>query len=142
MVMKGYWNLPKATAEVIKDGWLHTGDIGYIDPDGYFFITDRKKDLIIKGGENISSRAIEEILYSHPAVAEAAVIGIKDPVYGEDIKGFVSLKPGKTATPEEIKEYCAGKLKRFFVPKEIAIMSSLPKTLVGKILKKELRKLQ
>jgi long-chain acyl-CoA synthetase len=142
MVMKGYWNLPEATAEVIKNGWLHTGDIGYVDKDGYFFITDRKKDIIIKGGENISPRTIEEVLYSHTCIVEAAVIGIKDPVYGEDIKAFVTLKPGQTATPEEIKEYCTGKLKKFFVPKEIVIMSALPKTLVGKILKKELRKLQ
>jgi long-chain acyl-CoA synthetase len=142
MVMKGYWKLPEATAEVIKNGWLHTGDIGYVDKDGYFFITDRKKDIIIKGGENISPRTIEEVLYSHPSISEAAVIGIKDPVYGEDIKAFVTLKPGQTATPEKIKEYCDGKLKRFFVPKEIVIMSALPKTLVGKILKKELRKLQ
>jgi long-chain acyl-CoA synthetase len=142
MVMKGYWNLPEATAEVIKNGWLHTGDIGYVDKDGYFFITDRKKDIIIKGGENISPRTIEEVLYSHTCIVEAAVIGIKDPVYGEDIKAFVTLKPGQTATPEEIKEYCTGKLKKFFVPKEIVILSALPKTLVGKILKKELRKLQ
>ncbi|MGD0021834.1 MAG: AMP-binding protein [Smithellaceae bacterium] len=141
MVMKGYWNLPEATVEVIKNGWLHTGDIGYVDKDGYFFITDRKKDIIIKGGENISPRTIEEVLYGHACVVEAAVIGIKDPVYGEDIKAFVTLKPGQTATPEDIKEYCAGKLKKFFVPKEIVIMPALPKTLVGKILKKELRKL-
>lgn len=141
MVMKGYWKLPEATAEVIRNGWLHTGDIGYVDKDGYFFITDRKKDIIIKGGENISPRAIEEVLYSHPSIAEAAVIGIKDKVYGEDIKAFVTLKPGQKATPEEIKEYSATKLKKFFLPKEIVIMSVLPKTLVGKILKKELRKL-
>jgi long-chain acyl-CoA synthetase len=141
MVMKGYWKLPEATAEVIKNGWLHTGDIGYVDKDGYFFITDRKKDIIIKGGENISPRTIEEVLYSHPSVAEAAVIGIKDKVYGEDIKAFVTLKPGQKATPEEIKEYCITKLKKFFLPKEIVIMPALPKTLVGKILKKELRKL-
>ena len=142
MVMKGYWKQPEATAEIIKNGWLHTGDIGYVDPDGYFFITDRKKDLIIKGGENISPRTIEEVLYSHPGVAEAAVIGIKDKVYGEDIKAFVALKPGQKTTPDEIKEYCATKLKKFFLPKEIVIMPVLPKTLVGKILKKELRKLQ
>jgi long-chain acyl-CoA synthetase len=142
MVMKGYWNQPEATAEVIKNGWLHTGDVGFMDAEGYFYITDRKKDLIIKGGENISPRAIEEALYAHPAVAEAAVIGIQDKVYGEDIKAFVTLKPGQTVTPEEIKEYCLKKLKRFFVPKEIVIMPALPKTLVGKILKKELRKLQ
>ncbi len=140
MVMRGYWNLPEATAEVIRNGWLHTGDIGYVDQDGYYFITDRKKDIIIKSGENISPRAIEEVLYSHPSVAEAAVIGMKDPVYGEDIKAFVTLKPGTVATPEELEEFCQGKLKRFFVPKEIVILQAMPKTLVGKILKKELRK--
>ena len=141
MVMKGYWNQPDATAEMIKNGWLHTGDIGYVDADGYFFITDRKKDIIIKGGENISPRSIEEVLYAHPGISEAAVIGIKDDVYGEDIKAFVVLKPGQKAAPEEIIDYCKGKLKRFFVPKEVVILSAMPKSLVGKILKKELRKL-
>ncbi len=141
MVMKGYWNMPEATAEVILNGWLHTGDIGYVDADGYFYITDRKKDIIIKGGENISPRVIEEVLYAHPAVSEASVIGIKDKVYGEDIKAFVTLKAGQAATPEDILEYCKGKLKKFFVPKEVVILNAMPKTLVGKILKKELRKL-
>lgn len=141
MVMKGYWNMPEATKEVIKNGWLHTGDIGYVDQDGYFYITDRKKDIIIKGGENISPRVIEEVLYAHPAISEASVIGIKDKVYGEDLKAFVTLKPDEKATPEDILEYCKGKLKKFFVPKEVVILPAMPKTLVGKILKKELRKL-
>ncbi|HDQ03842.1 MAG TPA: long-chain-fatty-acid--CoA ligase [Deltaproteobacteria bacterium] len=141
MVMKGYWNQPEATAEVIKNGWLHTGDIGYMDADGYFFITDRKKDIIIKGGENISPRAIEEVLYAHPCVAEAACIGIEDKVYGEDIKAFVVLKQGKNAESAEIIEYCKGKLKNFFMPKELVILPEMPKSLVGKILKKELRKI-
>lgn len=141
MVMKGYWKLPEATAEVVRNGWLHTGDIGYVDKDGYFYITDRKKDIIIKGGENISPRVIEEVLFAHPDIAEAAVIGTKDKVYGEDIKAFVVLKPGKSATPEEIIEYTKGKLKIFFTPKEIVILTAMPKTLVGKILKKELRKM-
>jgi Acyl-CoA synthetases (AMP-forming)/AMP-acid ligases II len=141
MVMKGYWKMPKETAEVIRNGWLYTGDIGYVDPDGYFYITDRKKDIIIKGGENISPRSIEEILHAHPAVAEAAVIGIKDQVYGEEIKAFVAFKPGQTATADEIKEFCKQKLKKFIVPNEIVILPALPKSLVGKILKKELRTL-
>lgn len=141
MVMKGYWKMPEATAEVVVNGWLHTGDIGFVDKDGYFTITDRKKDIIIKGGENISPRVIEEVLYTHPAVSEASVIGIKDKVYGEDLKAFVTLKAGQTVTPEELLEYCKGKLKKFFVPKEVVILAAMPKTLVGKILKKELRKM-
>jgi long-chain acyl-CoA synthetase len=141
MVMKGYWGKPEETAEVIKNGWLHTGDIGYVDGDGYFFITDRKKDIIIKGGENISPRSIEEVLYQHPKISEAAVIGIKDPVYGEDVKAFVTLKPGSEVTVKDLMDYCKANLKSFRVPKEIVIMPGLPKNLVGKILKKELRKL-
>lgn len=141
MVMKGYWNMPEATKEVIVNNWLHTGDIGYMDADGYFYITDRKKDIIIKGGENISPRVIEEILYMHPKVAEASVIGVKDKVYGEEIKAFVTLKPGEKATPDDILEYCKAKLKKFYVPKEVVILTAMPKSLVGKILKKELRKM-
>ena len=93
--MKGYWNKPEETAEAIRDGWLHTGDMGHFDADGYFWITDRKKDLIIKGGENISPRKIEEVLYTHPKVSEAAVVGVKDEKYGENIKAFVVLNPGR-----------------------------------------------
>jgi long-chain acyl-CoA synthetase len=141
MLMKGYWNKPKETAEMIKNGWLHTGDVGYVDKDGYFWITDRKKDLIIKGGENISPRTIEEVLFAHPKVSEAAVIGMQDAVYGEEIKAFLVLNPGETATAEEIREYCRKNLTSFFVPKEIVFMQALPKSLVGKVLKKELRNL-
>lgn len=141
MLMKGYWNKPAETAEVLKGGWLHTGDVGYVDNDGYYWITDRKKDLIIKAGENISPRIIEEVLFKHPKVSEAAVIGMKDEIYGENIKAFVVLKPEQTATAEEIIEYCQTKLTSFLVPKEVAFMKALPKSLVGKVLKKELRKL-
>lgn len=140
-LMKGYWNMPEETAESLRNGWLYTGDIGYVDEDGYFFITDRKKDLIIKAGENISPREIEEVLFAHHRVAEAAVVGIKDDVYGEDIKAFVVLKQGEQATAEEIIEHCRVRLKTFKTPKELQFMESLPKNLVGKVERKELRKL-
>ena len=141
MLMKGYWNKPEETAEVLRGGWLHTGDVGYVDEDGYFWITDRKKDLIIKAGENISPRTIEEVLFKHPKVSEAAVIGMKDEVYGEDIKAFLVLKPGQEATAEEIIEHCQKKLTSFLVPKKVVFLKTLPKSLVGKVLKKELRKM-
>jgi long-chain acyl-CoA synthetase len=140
MLMKGYWNDAVETARVLKNGWLHTGDVGYMDEDGYIFITERKKDLIIKGGENISSREVEEVLFRHPKVSEAAVIGIKDPIYGEDIKAFVVLRPGQKATPEEIIQHCVTTLKRFKSPRVVEFLDGLPKNLVGKVLKKELRK--
>jgi long-chain acyl-CoA synthetase len=141
MLMKGYWQNPDETAKVLCDGWLYTGDVGYRDAEGYFFITERKKDLIIKGGENIAPREVEEVLFKHPKVAEAAVVGIKDEVYGENIKAWVVLKPGQTATAEEIVEFCQTHLKRFKSPKEVAFLPALPKNLVGKILRKELRKM-
>jgi len=141
-VMKGYWKRPEETAEVLRNGWLHTGDVGFIDPDGYFWITDRKKDLIIKGGENISPRTIEEVLYQHPRISEAAVIGVKDEKYGEDIKAFVVLHPGEEATAEEILAFCKTKLTSFFLPRSIIFLQAMPKSLVGKILKTELRKMQ
>jgi long-chain acyl-CoA synthetase len=141
MLMKGYWNKPEETAKVLRDGWLYTGDVGYQDEDGYFYITERKKDIIIKGGENIAPREIEEVLYSHPAVAEAAVIGMPDEIYGENIKAFVVLKQGQSATAEEVIEFCHGKLKKFKSPKEVIFISALPKNLVGKILRKDLRKM-
>jgi long-chain acyl-CoA synthetase len=141
MLMKGYWNKPEETSEVIRDGWLHTGDIGYMDKDRYFWITDRKKDLVIKGGENISPRVIEEVLFRHAKVSEAAVIGMKDDVYGEDIKAFVVLNPGQTASAEEMIDYCQRKLTSFLVPRQVAFLKALPKNLVGKVLKRELRNL-
>ncbi|MRR15957.1 MAG: long-chain fatty acid--CoA ligase [Deltaproteobacteria bacterium] len=140
-IMKGYWNRPGETAEVLKNGWLHTGDVGYVDGDGYFWITDRKKDLIIKGGENISPRTVEEVLYTHPKVSEAAVIGVKDERYGEDIKAFIVLHPGEKATAEEIVDFCRTRLSHFFLPRYVVFLEAMPKSLVGKILKTELRKL-
>ena len=140
-LMAGYWNKPAETAEAIRDGWLHTGDMGHFDEDGYFWITDRKKDIIIKGGENISPRKVEEVLYAHPRVSEAAVVGVPDEKYGEAIKAFIVLNPGQTATTDEIRDYCREKLSSFLAPRDVAFLAAFPKNLVGKILKKELRKL-
>ncbi len=141
-VMKGYWNNPEETDKVLIDGWLHTGDVGHVDEDRYYWITDRKKDLIIKGGENISPKTIEEALHHHPAIMEAAVIAIKDDVYGENIKAFVSPAPKQTITPEQVIEHCKKNLSSFLVPKEVVILDALPKNLVGKILKKDLRQIK
>lgn len=139
-MMKGYWNLPEETANTIKDGWLHTGDIGYADEDGYFYITDRKKDLIIRGGENVSPQEVEDVICKHQKVVDAGVVGIPDKVYGEEIKAFVVLRPGLQATEEEIIEFCKGYLPTFKRPKQVQFISALPKNLMGKLLRAELRK--
>ncbi len=140
-VMKGYWNLPEETAKTIRNGWLHTGDIGYLDEEGYLFITGRKKDMIIRGGENVFPSDVENVLYSNTKVMECAVIGVPDKVYGEEIKAFVVLKPGETATEQELIDYCKPHLPTFKQPKSVVFKESLPKSSVGKILKKELRSL-
>lgn len=140
-VMKGYWNLPEETAKTIKDDWLYTGDIGYMDEDGYFYITGRKKDIIIRGGENVSPVEVEEILLQHPAVAEAGVVGIPDAVYGEEIKAFAVIKPGKRVNEEELIAFCKDRLPTFKLPKKVQFTESLPKNLLGKVLRAELRKL-
>ena len=138
-VMKGYWNNPEATAAALKDGWLHTGDVATVDEEGYFYIVDREKDMIIAGGFNIYPREIEEVLFAHPAVQEAAVIGVPDPYRGETVKAFVVLKEGARATAEELIEHCRQNLARYKVPKEIEFREELPKTLVGKVLRRVLR---
>lgn len=140
-MMKGYRKRPQETEEVLKDGWVRTGDIGYVDKDGFYFITDRKKDIIIKGGENICPREIEEVIMTHPGVCEAAVVGIKDGVYGEEITAFVVAKPGIAVSPQELNEHCCARLKRFKTPKDFTFVGALPKNLVGKVLRKELRKM-
>ena len=138
-VMKGYWHKPEETANVLHDGWLLTGDIAKMDEDGYFFIVDRKKDMILCSGYNVYPREVEEVLYMHPAVQEAAAIGVPDPYRGESVKAFVVLKPGATATAEEIIAFCKGKLAPFKVPKQVAFEKELPKTMVGKVLRRELK---
>lgn len=138
-VMRGYLNKEEATREAIILGWLHTGDIGYLDEDGYLYITDRRKDLIIKGGENISPREIEEGLYTHPVVAEAAVFGVPDDLYGEQVVAAVVLRPGQSVTEEEIRAHIAGYVTKFKVPSRIVFLESLPRNPSGKILKRTLR---
>ncbi len=138
-VMKGYWNRPEATAETITDGWLHTGDIATMDDEGYFYIVDRKKDMIISGGYNIYPRDLEEIFFEHPKVAEATAIGVPHPKRGEAVKVFVVLKEGQTATEQEMIDFCDGKLAKYKWPSEIEFRTELPKTNVGKVLKKDLR---
>ncbi len=138
-VMKGYWNKPEATAETLTDGWLHTGDIGKMDEDGYFYIVDRKKDMIISGGYNVYPRDIEEVFFEHPKVLEAAALGVPHPKRGEQVKVFVALKEGETATEEELLAYCKDKLAAYKLPTMIEFRDELPKTNVGKVLKKDLR---
>ncbi len=141
VVMQGYWNKPEETKEALQRGWLRTGDMGYMDEDGYFFIVERKKNMIIKAGENIFPREIEEVVYQHSKVSEAAVVGVADQKYGEELKAFIVLKPGEKATEQEIIDFCKGKLTSFKTPKYVQFVDSLPKNPVGKILYKELRKM-
>lgn len=138
-VMKGYYNNPKATADTIVDGWLRTGDVARMDEDGYFFIVDRIKDMIISGGYNVYPRDIDEVLYEHPKVVEACSIGIPHQHRGESIKAFVVLKENETATAEEIISFCEKHLAKYKLPTEVEFRKELPKTNVGKILRKDLR---
>ncbi|MDP4164154.1 MAG: long-chain fatty acid--CoA ligase [Bacillota bacterium] len=138
-VMKGYWNMPEETAHALRDGWLYTGDIGRVDEDGYLYIVDRKKDLIIASGYNIYPRDIEEVLYEHPSVQEAVVIGMPDPYRGESVKAVIVTKAGKAASEDEIIEYCRQNMAAYKVPTIVEFRSQLPKTSVGKILRRALR---
>lgn len=139
LVMKGYWNKPEATAETLRGGRLHTGDIGYLDADGYLYITDRKKDMIISGGSNIYPREIEEAICQHPAVFEVAVIGVPDPKWGEAVKAIVVAREGAQVTEAEIVEHCRRHLASYKKPGSVEFLPSLPKNAYGKVLKRELR---
>ncbi|HYJ74386.1 MAG TPA: long-chain fatty acid--CoA ligase [Kineosporiaceae bacterium] len=138
-VMKGYYKNPEATAEAMRGGWFHTGDLAYADDDGFVFIVDRKKDLVIRGGFNVYPREIEEVLYAHEAVVEAAVIGRPDERLGEEVVAYVSLAPGASASPEELVGYAKERLAAYKYPREVHVLESLPKGPTGKILKSELR---
>jgi long-chain acyl-CoA synthetase len=134
----GYYNQPKETENAIRDGWLYSGDIGKIDEDGYLYILDRKKDMILAGGYNIYPREIDEVLFEHPKVLEACVVGVPDQYRGETVKAFVVPKPGETVTEDELDAYCRKSLAAYKVPKVYEFTDSLPKSTVGKILRREL----
>jgi long-chain acyl-CoA synthetase len=143
-VMKGYWNKPEETATAMRGageaggGWFHTGDVGKRDADGFYYIVDRKKEMIIRGGYNVYPREIEEVLYEHPAVAEAAVIGVPHPELGEEIAAVLALKPGATASADELRDYVKGKVAAYKYPRTVQIVDALPKGPTGKILKREI----
>jgi len=141
LLMKGYYKNPEQTAKTITNGWLHTGDIGHIDEDGYLYITDRKKDMIITGGFNVYPQTIEQVIWSHSAVQDCAVIGVPDEDWGEAVKAVVEVKPGQTIDVEEIKALCKKKLGSVKTPKTVDIIKELPRSSVGKVLKKDLQRL-
>jgi long-chain acyl-CoA synthetase len=138
-VMLGYYGLPEETATTLRNGWLHTGDMGRFDEDGFLFVVERKKDLIIRGGFNVYPREVEEVLYAHPEIAEAAVVGIADPLMGEEVLAWVTLKPGAEASADDVIAFCQERLAKFKCPRDVRFLSALPKSPIGKILRKELR---
>ena len=136
--MKGYWNRPEDTAATFNDGWFLTGDLGYMDENGYFFVVDRKKDMIIAGGFNIYPREVEEVLYEHEAIQECVVAGIPDPYRGETVKAYIVLKDGHQVSEKELNEFCRQNLAAYKVPRYYEFRAELPKTAVGKILRRTL----
>jgi acyl-CoA synthetase (AMP-forming)/AMP-acid ligase II len=139
-IMMGYWKNPKLTEEVLKGGWYHTGDMGYIDQDGYIFMTDRKADMIISGGENVYPKEVEDIIYQHPAVKECAVVSAPDTKWGEVVQAVVVLHPDKQAKAEEIIKHCKKHLAGYKCPKAVAFWNDIPKSIIGKIVKKDIKK--
>jgi long-chain acyl-CoA synthetase len=139
LVMQGYWNRADATAETLRNGWLHTGDVGHLDEDGYLYVTDRKKDMIISGGANIYPREVEEVICTHPAVQEVTVIGVPDETWGESVKALVVLRPAAQAAEADIIEHCRARLASYKKPASVEFLAELPKSAYGKILKRELR---
>jgi long-chain acyl-CoA synthetase len=138
-VVAGYWNKPEETAKALPDGALHTGDVGYMDAQGWFYILDRKKDQINAGGYKIWPREVEDVLYEHPDVREAAVVGVPDDYRGETVKAFVSLKTGATVSPEQIIAFAKERMAAYKYPRQVEILDEIPKTVSGKVLRRELR---
>ncbi|NOY79296.1 MAG: long-chain fatty acid--CoA ligase [Calditrichaeota bacterium] len=139
-VMKGYLNRPEATKEILKNGWLYTGDIGYLDEEGYLYIVDRKRDMIIKGGFNVYPREIEELLLHHPAISEVAIVGVPDPVQGEEVKAYIVLKREANVSSDEIIDYCISQIARYKCPKYVSFLQSLPKNSLGRVQKHLLKR--
>jgi long-chain acyl-CoA synthetase len=139
-VTRGYLDRPEDNAAAFRDGWFHTGDVGRVDEEGYLFLLDRKKDMIITGGENVYSSEVEAVIYQHPKVHECAVVGVPDDRYGEALLAAVVPAPGNTLTADELIEHCRGKIGGYKIPRRIAILDALPKSAMGKILKTELRR--
>jgi acyl-CoA synthetase (AMP-forming)/AMP-acid ligase II len=137
--MAGYWNNPEATAETLRGGWLHTGDVGQFDEGGYLFLLDRTKDMIISGGNNVYPREVEEVLITHPSVAGVCVVGIPDEYWGEAVHAVVVLEPGAEATAKELIDYCAGFMAGYKKPKNVDFVDELPTSAYGKILRREVR---
>jgi long-chain acyl-CoA synthetase len=139
LIMQGYWENPEETAAQLRDGWLYTGDIAVRDEDDYFFIVDRKKDMVIAGGYNIYPREIDEVLFQHPKILDAVAVGIPDEYRGETLKAYVVLKEGESASEEEVISFCREKLAAYKVPKSVEFRDELPKSAIGKVLRKILR---
>lgn len=138
-VMLGYFNRDEETRWALRNGWFHTGDLAYADPDGYLYIVDRKKDLIIRGGININPREVEEVLYTHPGIFEVAVVGVPDAVMGEELLAFVAVREGHNLDEEELKQFCRGKMANYKIPRYFRFVGNLPKTASGKLMRKELQ---
>jgi acyl-CoA synthetase (AMP-forming)/AMP-acid ligase II len=138
-IMQGYWNLPDASADALAGGWMHTGDAGAVDGDGYLYVKDRIKDMIVSGAENVYPREVENVLIEHPAVADVAVIGVPSEQWGETVKAFVVLRPSATATEEDLIEHCVGQLAGYKRPRSVELVDELPRNPSGKVLKRVLR---
>ena len=139
MIVPGYWRKPDKTAESFRNGRFFTGDVGFMDADGWFYLVDRKKDMINAAGYKVWPRDVEDVLYTHPAVREAAVVGVPDAYRGETVKAVISVKPGQQVTPAEIIEFCKARMAAYKYPRIVEILPDLPKTVTGKILRRELR---
>lgn len=139
MVIPGYWGLPRETAQSIRDGWLHTGDIGKLTADGWLFMIDRIKDLINTGGYKVVPRDVEDVLYAHPEVREACVVGVPDAYRGEAVRAYVSLMPGSAVTPDALRDFCRERMAAYRCPRSVVVLDELPKNANGKLLRRELR---